>query len=350
MRSIGLIIVIAVIMFGISIVYDDLKYLPEISESYEQERQNKSKQNVEDEKNIDLPKEGMVQFMSMNQDELITKIGEPDQIDPTRYGYQWWTYQTESSDQYIQFGMDKGVIVSIFVLGNGVDISPLKIGQKVSEIKKFVNIDNQVSMNVDGNHLRFDLTKEEVRSRPLVEFDGVWAQLYIDTFKNSLVGVRYMNPNVLAVQRPYSLEYRGELIESPKLTDEDIVKVQNAEKKQVFNITNIIRKQYGVSPLKWHEQVAKVAFGHSKEMNIEQYFSHESPISGTLSDRLEKGDVKYVQAGENIAANYIDGIAAVYGWLNSEGHRKAMLSEDFTHLGVGVYEKHYTQNFIVPFE
>ncbi|MGK0698226.1 CAP domain-containing protein [Priestia flexa] len=53
-------------------------------------------------------------------------------------------------------------------------------------------------------------------------------------------------------------------------------------------------------------------------------------------------------AGENIASNYTDGPAAVEGWLNSEGHRKALLNNDFTHLGVGVYEKFYTQNFITP--
>lgn len=50
--------------------------------------------------------------------------------------------------------------------------------------------------------------------------------------------------------------------------------------------------------------------------------------------------------GENIAYNYVDGPAAVEGWLNSEGHRKALLNQDYTHLGVGVKEKYYTQNFI----
>ncbi|MBR8644979.1 hypothetical protein KEH51_13740 [[Brevibacterium] frigoritolerans] len=34
------------------------------------------------------------------------------------------------------------------------------------------------------------------------------------------------------------------------------------------------------------------------------------------------------------------------GWLNSKGHRDAMLNEEFTGLGVGVYKNYYTQNFI----
>lgn len=62
--------------------------------------------------------------------------------------------------------------------------------------------------------------------------------------------------------------------------------------------------------------------------------------------RLNDGNVKYRMAGENIAAKYIDAPAAVNGWLNSEGHRKAMLSLDFEEIGVGVDDLYYTQNFI----
>ena len=76
------------------------------------------------------------------------------------------------------------------------------------------------------------------------------------------------------------------------------------------------------------------------------YFSHTSPTKGDLSQRLEDEDIHYSAAGENIAANYVDSIAAVEGWLNSKNHREEMLKEEYTKLGVGVYHKFYTQNFI----
>jgi uncharacterized protein YkwD len=75
-------------------------------------------------------------------------------------------------------------------------------------------------------------------------------------------------------------------------------------------------------------------------------FSHTSEKFGELSDRLDVGDVFYQLAGENIAANYIDGPAVVEGWLNSKGHRETLLNKEYTHLGVGVYHKYFTQNFI----
>lgn len=334
-------------MYGMSIVYEDLNNLPEINNS--NTSQNEVNPTQEDTANLNLPQDGIHQYFNMNQEELITEIGEPNRIDPTAYGYQWWIYD-ENPDQYIQFGVDKGEIVTIFVLGKNIDISPLAIGEKTSDLTSKVEFSKEQRLNVEGNDYQFELTEEEVQTRPLVQMNGIWAQLYLDKFKSTLVGVRYLNPRILVMQRPYSLEYRGDLIEQPELTEKDRKKIQEADEEQIFSLTNVIRQQYGVAPLQWHEATSQVAFGHSKEMNEENYFSHESPISGKLSDRLDNGDIEYIQAGENIAANYIDGIEAVIGWLNSEGHRKAMLNKEFTHLGVGVYEKYYTQNFIVPVE
>ncbi|WP_261133865.1 CAP domain-containing protein [Bacillus sp. Marseille-Q3570] len=345
MRSIGLIIIIAIIFYGFSIFYDDLTELPDYSEPPTE--QTESDSSDQSRSKLDLPEEGISKFFQMNQEELITKIGEPDRIDPTSYGYQWWIYD-QDPDQYIQFGLDKGRVVTMFVIGKNVDVSPLKIGQKRSEVEEHLKIDNKAKLKVDGNEYQFELTQEEMQTRPLVKINGIWAQLYMDKFENTLVGIRYVTPEVLVMQRPYSLEYRGELTDQPELKQKDWEEVQNAEELQIFTLTNVIREQYNVPALQWHEETSQVAFGHSKEMNEENYFSHESPNTGNLSNRLDRKDIKYIQAGENIAANYIDGIEAVVGWLNSEGHRKAMLNKDFTHLGVGVYQRYYTQNFIVP--
>ena len=91
---------------------------------------------------------------------------------------------------------------------------------------------------------------------------------------------------------------------------------------------------------------AEVAYLHSREMTDAPEGTHVSETKGDLEKRLDAGHVKYRAAGENIAANYVDAAAVMEGWLNSKGHRDAMLNEEFTGLGVGVYKKYYTQNFI----
>lgn len=123
-------------------------------------------------------------------------------------------------------------------------------------------------------------------------------------------------------------------------------KIEDGAEKQIFHMTNVIRSQYGQPELEWEDKASEVAYLHSADMAQNNYFSHYTQNGDGLKDRLQAKDVFFQSAGENIAAQYPDAQAALHGWLNSEGHREALLKEDFTHLGAGVYRYHYTQNFL----
>ena len=43
---------------------------------------------------------------------------------------------------------------------------------------------------------------------------------------------------------------------------------------------------------------------------------------------------------------HFDAPAVIEGWMNSKGHRKSLLNDDFTHTGIGVYKKYFTQNIL----
>jgi uncharacterized protein YkwD len=174
----------------------------------------------------------------------------------------------------------------------------------------------------------------------------VYVQLYFDDFEKTLSSIRYLNAETLIKQRPYELVYRGPLLDPKELSAKEWSLVEEGTEKQIIDFTNIIRNRFNLPPVEWDEETATVAYLHSKDMREANYFSHTSPTTGSLSDRLISGNVPFSYAGENIAAQYVDGVASVEGWLNSEGHRKTLLNERFTHLGVGVNEKYYTQNFI----
>lgn len=174
----------------------------------------------------------------------------------------------------------------------------------------------------------------------------LYVQLYIDKFDDTLSSVRILNAETLIKLRPYELVYRGELLEVEKASEEEQEAIDRGVEKQIFDITNVMRIRHHLNPIDWDEKTAAVALSHSKDMFISKEFSHTSKKYGELSDRLEAGEVFYQIAGENIAANYVDAPAVMEGWLNSKGHRETLLNKDFTHIGVGVYKKHYTQNFI----
>ncbi|WP_246940295.1 CAP domain-containing protein [Bacillus pinisoli] len=292
---------------------------------------------------------GIQNLLGLSGDEIIQKWGEPTRMDPSSYEYMWWIYKL-NEHSYVQVGVLDNKVVTIYGTGDDVNIDPFYIGQPYEEIAKNFILSDQHSFKVGENTYRFELSEEEQHVRPLIQLGNVWVQLYVDQFTNRLSSIRFMDASTLIKQRPYELVYRGELINARDLSQEEWKAIELGSAQQIIDITNMIRKRHKVNDVKWHEPTSQVAFLHSMDMMKNGYFSHDSPTAGGLADRLEAGKIKYHLAGENIAAKYVDGIAAVEGWLNSEGHRETLLNNKFTHLGVGVYEKYYTQNFISTWE
>lgn len=117
--------------------------------------------------------------------------------------------------------------------------------------------------------------------------------------------------------------------------------------QEVVRLTNIERAKVGSAPLQYHEGLQKAAMVRAKEISIS--FSHTRP-DGTDSSTATAEFGVGGDAGENIAMGYDSPEAVMRGWLNSPGHRAALLSEGETHIGVGFYQNDYgtyfwTQNF-----
>lgn len=242
--------------------------------------------------------------------------------------------------------MENKRIVTIFAIGQNLDVAPFEIGQPVEEIFNTHYIDTNFNLEYNGNSYRFELNDTDLNLRPMVQLGDIFVQLYIDKFTGNLSSVRFLDAPTLIKQRPYELVYNGVLIQAPVPSEEMQRKIDENTEQEIFDITNVLRERNKLKSLKWDENTAKAAFQHSKDMSENNDFSHTSKKFGDLAKRLKTADVVYQAAGENIAANYTDGPAVVEGWLNSKGHREALLNNEYTHLGVGVYQKYYTQNFI----
>ncbi|MEH7382396.1 CAP domain-containing protein [Bacillus sp. JJ1533] len=288
---------------------------------------------------------GLISFIGMESTQIKEKLGEPNRIDRSSYDYDWWVYN-KNPQNYIQVGIENGRVVTVFGTGNDVLVEPFKIGQPIAELQSKGLIKPKISLNVNKSPYRFELSEEEMKARPLIALGNVYIQVYIDTFTEKISSIRFLDGKTLIKLRPYELAYRGELLSAKKVTEEEWKEIEQANKAQILDLTNVIRLRHGIHPLKADEQLAEVAYLHSKDMKVNDYFDHISPTNGGLADRLADGEVNYQLAGENIAAKYVDGIAAVEGWLNSKGHRETLLNEEYNYLGIGVYEKYYTQNFI----
>lgn len=122
------------------------------------------------------------------------------------------------------------------------------------------------------------------------------------------------------------------------------------EEQQMLKLVNDARSQNGVSALQIDTELANVARIKSQDMIDNNYFSHNSPKYGSPFDMMKKFGIEYVKAGENIAGNR-SVQAAHDALMNSPGHRKNILSPDYTHIGIGIknggqYGKMFTQMFV----
>lgn len=302
---------------------------------------------VPEEKQQSISLEGDVfKWIGKSPDELIEELGEPARKDLSAFDYVWWVY-TDQKHEYIQFGISDDEIKTVFATGDDLLSEPVKMGESYEVVNEQVAFENEVSYSEGISSYTFRLNEEDLEMRPLAKIeDDLFIQYYFDTFTDKLSSIRILTADVLLQHRPYEVEYRGNLPDPPELSNEKWEKVETGMEQQIFDMTNVIRNQHEKSGLEWEDTVGEVAFSHSKDMSDNNYFSHYGLDGSGLKERLAAKEIHYLAAGENIAAQYTDAPGAMIGWLNSEGHREALLNDDYTHLGVGVYRFYYTQNFL----
>ncbi|MBC7246388.1 MAG: CAP domain-containing protein [Actinobacteria bacterium] len=148
----------------------------------------------------------------------------------------------------------------------------------------------------------------------------------------------------------------------------------------IHRYINEERKKRGLRDLQWDQQLAQIAYAHSKDMSDRDYFDHVSPEGEDFSARYRKngytlqtrvGDQVYV-GGENL---FLNNVVASYtydqlsgevlsytfndleklarstvdGWMDSPGHRENILTP-FSREGIGIFvngegEVYITENF-----
>lgn len=133
-------------------------------------------------------------------------------------------------------------------------------------------------------------------------------------------------------------------------TDEQKAAVSNTEKiesvstlnltedeNELLNLINAEREKNNLSAFKIDESLQNVARLKAQDLVENNYFSHISPTYGTPFEMLRNNQISYKTASENIAGNpSISG--ALDSWLNSDSHKKNILSNDYNYTGLAVVD------------
>jgi uncharacterized protein YkwD len=116
---------------------------------------------------------------------------------------------------------------------------------------------------------------------------------------------------------------------------------------EVTALVNAERGRLGLVSLRADERLRRSARAHSADMAGRGYFSHQAPDGTGPADRIRAAGYP-APAGENIAAGQDTPAEVVRCWMNSAGHRAAILAPRARAIGVGLHDgprRWWTQHF-----
>ena len=106
--------------------------------------------------------------------------------------------------------------------------------------------------------------------------------------------------------------------------------------KEVVDLVNQSRKEEGIPPVRWDEDLARAAEQKAHDMFLKGYFSHWGPDAKKPWDWMKENGYFFEVAGENLAIHYQSAQEQHRAWMESPLHRRNILNPLFTDIGVGV--------------
>jgi len=171
------------------------------------------------------------------------------------------------------------------------------------------------------------------------------SQTFEKNIKNVFGGAISETLNFLTI-KPDS----GEVLSLGMKVDKSKLNSDAQSEMSMFNLVNSERAKLGIKPLQFDDRLRNIARSYGEEMFENGFFSHTSQVDGsTPADRGNRAGISYSVIGENLAYAP-DVYLAHQGLMNSEGHRKNILSEDYGKVGIGVidgglYGRMFVQEF-----
>lgn len=116
---------------------------------------------------------------------------------------------------------------------------------------------------------------------------------------------------------------------------------ENQLEMQMINLINQERQRQGKVPYLISHELMRSAEDKALDMVSKNYFAHTSPTGQTPFDLMRAAGVQFTAAGENIARG--GSVSTLHNALmNSSGHRANILSDTYSHVGVGIIEHNGT--------
>ncbi|MGL5329950.1 MAG: CAP-associated domain-containing protein [Peptostreptococcaceae bacterium] len=324
------IILIVIIFITIVFYNSDLKKI--LSENNNLGSGNKSSESVNynvQEDSIDINKFEEIRIGDSTS-KVISLIGDPSRIDFSEYNFKWYVYN-QYEEHFVMVGVENDNVVALYSNSiNSSEITEISINDNREDVlRKYEPLEYKQKGNtryIINSNNQYDIVK----------VDNKYITFFYDIYEEN----RICSYQIISNEAESSLRQLYP-IESEEL--------RKSFELQVIDLVNSVRYQRNLNGLDYSKKATISSIKHSDDMNQQNYFDHINKENETPFDRMKEEGIKYITAGENIAAGQTSAIYAHEAWMNSMGHRKNILG-DYNNIGVGVsfggnYKIYYTQNF-----
>ncbi|TFD95745.1 CAP-associated domain-containing protein [Jeotgalibacillus sp. R-1-5s-1] len=257
------------------------------------------------------------------------KLPDRQSVTHNDYGLSWFTYHN-NYHRFYMISYQNNKVAGLYTIDKDFRINGVKVGDAPETVRVALGSPREAS------------------------FPGKQAGYETFSSGGNIITVFY---DQLNKQKVTAFLVTNEILENSrsKYYADPSPQLAGGFEKQLFDLVNAKRVREGFKALKPHDKIAATARKHSADMAVNNYFAHNNLKGETPFDRMRKDGIVYRVAGENLAKGYRNSIFAHEALMNSSGHRPNVLSDSYTHLGVGVAfstafvgEPYYTENYILP--
>ena len=116
-----------------------------------------------------------------------------------------------------------------------------------------------------------------------------------------------------------------------------------AQEEIAFLLLNQDRNANGLASLQLDPVLCDLARMKSRDMHVNNYFSHTSPTYGSASQMLRSHGYSFTSVAENIA-HHATVEKSQAAFMSSSGHRRNILGSQWSKVGIGVWKD--SQGFV----
>ncbi|OES43488.1 CAP domain-containing protein [Domibacillus iocasae] len=261
------------------------------------------------------------------------EVGTPKRQSQNEYGTHWYAYH-ENYQNFLMVSYDEENRVNGLYTSH--DLISSNVGIALNTPKETVRAQLGDPMDKMRKGLTYYILNE-TNEHDYYHIDNSFVTVFYDVHEqNTVTAIQILDEDLEAEKRGMYAENSAALREGFEY--------------QLFDVTNATRVIHGLPVLAWDDRVSGTARNHSVDMAKNNYFDHTNLDGQSPFDRMEEDGTRFMAAGENLAYGQFSSIFAHEGLMNSAGHRKNIISDDFAYLGVGVAvnndnQPYFTENF-----